>query len=255
VTLPAAFWARPFAHRGLTDRAAGVIENSRAAVAAAVAAGYGIELDLQLSADGQAMMFHDATLDRLTGETGPVHDRTADALRRITLSGGGEGETIPRFDEVLALVAGRVSLLVELKDQSGPPGAVPPAHPPHPGDRPAHRNRQLAEAAAAALVGYQGPVAVMSFAPELVAAFGACAPKRHRGLTTGAASGSRLAETAAAVGAVFLSHDVRDLDNPAVRAVQAAGLPVFCWTVRSPAAEARARRLAQQITFEGYRPA
>ena len=114
--LDPAFLTTPIAHRGLHDRAAGVIENSRAAVSAAVEAGYGIEIDLQLSADGEAMVFHDDELFRLTGESGPVRDRTAAALGAIELEGGGE--TIPTLAEILALVAGRAPLLIEAKDQS-----------------------------------------------------------------------------------------------------------------------------------------
>ena len=75
------FTLLPIAHRGLHDAGSGVIENSLSALAAAAAAGYGIELDVQLSADGEAMVFHDYALDRLTAETGPVRARTAAALR------------------------------------------------------------------------------------------------------------------------------------------------------------------------------
>ncbi|MEO1613683.1 MAG: glycerophosphodiester phosphodiesterase family protein, partial [Pseudomonadota bacterium] len=114
--LDPAFLTAPIAHRGLHDRAAGVIENSRAAVAAAVEAGYGIEIDLQLSADGEAMVFHDDELTRLTAERGPVRDRTAIELRRIDLDGGDEG--IPTLAEILDIVRGAVPLLIEAKDQS-----------------------------------------------------------------------------------------------------------------------------------------
>jgi len=79
MSLDPAFLARPLAHRGYHDRAAGRVENSRAAFEAAVAAGYGIECDLQLSSDGVPMVFHDYALHRLTGETGPVAQRTAAA--------------------------------------------------------------------------------------------------------------------------------------------------------------------------------
>ena len=113
--LPAAFLERPIAHRAL--HGPGRPENSRAAIRAAVAAGYGIEIDVQPSADGVAMVFHDADLDRLTGTAGPIRGRTAADLARLPLHGGDEG--IPTLAEVLALVAGRVPLLVEIKDQDG----------------------------------------------------------------------------------------------------------------------------------------
>lgn len=115
--LPPRFTDRPFAHRGLHDARAGRIENSRAAVAAAVEAGFGIEIDVQGSADGEAMVFHDDTLDRLTAMRGPVRGRSAAELRAIALSDGGG--SIPTLSEILDIVAGRAPLLVEIKDQGG----------------------------------------------------------------------------------------------------------------------------------------
>ena len=120
MTLPAAFQTRPIAHRALHDRSDGRPENSRAAIRAAIARGYGIEIDLQLSADGQAMVFHDYALDRLTSARGAIRDRTAEALGAIALTGGDEG--IPTLAEVLAITAGQVPLLVEIKDQDGAMG-------------------------------------------------------------------------------------------------------------------------------------
>ena len=111
------FLSTPLAHRALHDVRDGRPENSLAAIRAAMARGYGIEIDLQLSRDGQAMVFHDDRLDRLTGAVGPVRQKTAAELAGTVLSGGKEG--VPRFAEVLALVAGQVPLLVEIKDQDG----------------------------------------------------------------------------------------------------------------------------------------
>ena len=93
VTLPDTFLKLPIAHRALHDRAQGRIENSAQAVKAAVAAGYGIEVDLQLSSDGVPMVFHDEALDRLTEESGPIITRTAADLGRIRLK--GSADTIP----------------------------------------------------------------------------------------------------------------------------------------------------------------
>jgi glycerophosphoryl diester phosphodiesterase len=112
--LPPGFLARPVAHRAL--HAPGRAENSLAAVAAAVTAGYGIEIDVQLTSDGRAVVFHDETLDRLTAQTGLVRDRHSRELAAIPLPGGG---TIPLLREVLAAVAGRVPLMIEIKDQDG----------------------------------------------------------------------------------------------------------------------------------------
>ena len=249
--LPAAFTAVALAHRALHDRAAGRPENSAAAVAAAVTAGYGIEIDLQGSADGAAMVFHDDTLERLTGATGPVRARTAAELETLRLCGTDEG--IPRLEMVLEIVGGRVPLLLELKDQSG---------------RMAGSDGVLEAAVARALRGYGGPVAAMSFNPDVVAALAAAAPALPRGLVTQGWAGTEAAAMPEArrahlraiadferVGAGFVSHHHRDLDRPALQALRAAGVPVLCWTVRSPAEEAAARRGADGITFEGYLPA
>ena len=247
--LPDAFLGAPLAHRALHDVAAGRPENSREAIEAACAAGYGIEIDLQLSRDGQAMVFHDYDLKRLTGQPGPIRQRDAAELQAITLSGGATG--IPTFAEVLDLVAGRVPLLIEIKDQDGAMG-------PNVGP--------LEQAVAAALAGYDGPAAVMSFNPHSVAALAIAAPDVPRGLTTcaysaedwpllPAATRDRLAPIPdfARVEAGFISHHATDLDRPRVRAIRAQGFPVLCWTIRSPEAEAEARRFADNVTFEHYR--
>lgn len=246
--LPEVFLHAPIAHRAYHDRSAGRVENSRSAVRAAVAAGYGIEVDVQLSADGMAMVFHDDELDRLTGERGPVSARTAAELGKIELTGGGEG--IPTLAQVLEIVAGRVALLIEIKDQTRVMGPGVGA---------------LERAVADALKGYGGPVAVMSFNPHSVAAMAEIAPDLPRGLTTYGfddvearalpeAHRARLAAIAdfEAVGACFISHDARDLARPRVAELKARGVPVLCWTIRSPEAETKAREVANNVTFEGY---
>ena len=116
MTLPPAFLTQPLAHRGLHDLARGVAENSRAAIRLAIDHGYGIEIDIQGSADGEAMVFHDYELKRLTGAKGFVRERTAAELQKLTLSGGGEPP--PTLAEMLDIVAGRAPLLIEIKDQS-----------------------------------------------------------------------------------------------------------------------------------------
>jgi glycerophosphoryl diester phosphodiesterase len=247
--LPAAFLRAPIAHRGLHHRPDGIIENSRAAAEAAIAAGYGIELDVQRSADGEAMVFHDDQMPRLTGQPGLVSDYRAAALGRIGLK--DSTETIPTLAEFLDLVAGRVPLLIEIKDQDGALG--PDVGP-------------LESRVAELLAGYTGEVAMMSFNPHSVAAFAVAAPDRPRGLTTcdfdeadWSLPDYRRAELAALqdvgrVGAAFVSHDRRDLANPAVARLKARGMPILCWTVRSVAEEAAARLVADNITFEGYHP-
>lgn len=250
MTLPDAFLARPIAHRALHDRAAGRPENSRAAVRAAIERGYGIEIDLQLSADGVPMVFHDADLPRLTGEEGPLAARTAEALGRLTLRGGEEG--IPTFAEVLAIVDGRVPLLVEVKDQTRALGPV---------------DGRLEAAVAEAVRGYRGPLALMSFNPHAVIALRDLAPAVPRGITTcaydpadrewapaGPARLDRLRGIADydEAGACFISHEAGDLGRPRVAELKAAGATVLSWTIRSPGQEAQARRRSDNVTFEGY---
>ena len=196
-------------------------------------------------------MFHDTEMPRLTGAPGLVHDYTAAALGRIVLA--GSAETIPTLAEFLALVAGRAPLLIEIKDQDGALG--PEVGP-------------LEARVAALIAGYDGPVALMSFNPHSVAALAAVAPDRPRGLTSAGPDDAtyralpdyRRAELAALVdaertGAAFVSHDHHDLANPAVARLKAEGLPILTWTIRSPAEEAAARRVADNITFEDYKPA
>ena len=245
------FLRLPIAHRALHDAVAGRPENSRAAVIAAIQAGYGIEIDVQPSAEGRAIVFHDATLDRLTTETGPVYGRPARALARIRLR--DSTETIPTLAEILTLVAGRVPLLIEIKDQDGALGPAIGA---------------LEAAVAADLEGYAGPVAVMSFNPHSVARMAKLSPDLPRGLTTCAfepddwpsVPKDRLAELAEIpdynrVGACFVSHEGKDLGRPRIAALRSAGAAILCWTIRSVTDETDVRRVAQGITFEGYRPA
>lgn len=246
--LPAAFLKAPIAHRALHDVAAGRPENSRAAVRAAAAAGYGIEIDLQLSRDGVAMVFHDETLERLTAREGWLCDLTAAELAATPLKGGDEG--VPTFAEILALVAGQVPLLVELKDQTL---------------RMAETDGRLEAATVAALAGYDGPVALMSFNPHCLAHLARLAPHLPRGITTSAYDPDDWAPLPVEVcdrlrpipdydrvEASFISHEAADLSRPRVAELKVAGADVLCWTIRSAEAEAAARRVAQNVTFEGY---
>ncbi len=248
--LPDPFLTVPLAHRALHDAAAGRPENSRAAIRAAIVAGYGIEIDLQLSRDGCAIVFHDETLDRLTAATGPVNQRAARELQTTALA--GSDETIPTFRQVLRLVAGRVPLLVELKDQNGALGPT---------------DGILEHAVAVDLQDYRGPVALMSFNPDMVASLATLAPEWPRGIVTcayGRADWPLVPEARRAAlrdivdydraGACFVSHEADDLGAPPVARVRARGGDVLAWTIRSPAEEARARALAGNITFEGYLP-
>ncbi|WP_415922186.1 glycerophosphodiester phosphodiesterase family protein [Tateyamaria sp. SN6-1] len=247
MTLPAAFLDAPIAHRALHDVTDGRPENSRAAIRAAMKHGYGIEIDLQLSVDGAAMVFHDYSLDRLAEGTGPITVQTAAQLSSIPLRGSDEG--IPTLPEVLRLVGGTVPLLIELKDQDG---AMGPAGGP------------LEVAVTHALEGYDGPVALMSFNPHSIARMAELCPDVPRGLVTSAYDpdqwplSAEICETLRGipdydrVGASFISHEVADLDRPRVAELKSQGARILCWTVKSPEVEAQARKVAENVTFEGY---
>jgi len=248
VPLPEAFLKAPIAHRAYHDVARGRPENSRAAIRAAIAAGYAIEIDLQLSRDGVPMVFHDETLERLTPRDGWLRDHTADELATIPLTGGDE--TIPSLTEVLALVSGRAPLLIELKDQTL---------------RMAETDGRLEAATAELLAAYQGPVAVMSFNPHCIARMAALAPSLPRGLTTSAYDPEDWHPLAPDICdrlrpipdydrtlSSFISHEHSDLARPRVAELAAQGAAILCWTIKSPQAEAAARRIAQNVTFEQY---
>ena len=246
--LPPAFLTTPIAHRALHDVTQGRPENSRAAITAAIAAGYAIEIDLQLSRDGVPMVFHDETLERLTPRDGWLSDLSAADLASIPLKGGDEG--IPTLSDVLTLVAGRVPLLIELKDQTL---------------RMAETDGRLEQATAALLAPYQGPVAVMSFNPHCIARMAALAPSLPRGLTTSAYDPADWHPLAPEIcdrlrpipdydrtQSSFISHEHTDLARPRVTELAKQGAAILCWTIKSPEAEAKARRIAQNITFEQY---
>ena len=140
--------ARPIAHRGLHDKAKGVLENTEAAFAAAIAHDYAIECDLQLSRDGEAMVFHDDTLDRLTEATGPVSARSARELKKVAFKNADA--KMQTLGEMLAQVAGRATLVIEIKSHWD-------------GDN------RLADRALSVLEAYEGPYALMSFDPDIIA--------------------------------------------------------------------------------------
>src|SRR3954470_16981006 len=153
--------ARPVAHRGLHDAAAGVIENTASAFAAAIAGNFGIETDLQISSDGEAMVHHDFALGRLTLGSRQLAAMTAAGLREVPFK--DTTDRIMTLGELCDLVAGRTPLLIELKSRFD-------------GDR------RLAARAAAVLKSYPGPAAVMSFDPGPIGALRETAANLPRGI-------------------------------------------------------------------------
>src|SRR5262245_27678090 len=244
--MPGLDWliVRPVAHRGLHDAEKGIIENTPSAFAAAVADRYGIECDLQLSADGEAMVYHDDTLGRLTDGDGRLDAMTAAALKRLAFK--GSADRMITLGELCDFVAGRVALLIEMKGRFD-------------GDR------RLVARVAKVLSGYRGPAAAMSFDADAVAGLRASAPSLPRGL----AAPSRLlrprrspvkdalTELGHALHAhpQFIAYSVTDL--PAALPMIARkflGLPLLAWTVRSAQERDTSQRYADQMIFEGFRP-
>jgi glycerophosphoryl diester phosphodiesterase len=229
----AAITKLPYAHRGL--HGGGRVENSRAAFEAAIAAGHGIELDVQASADGEAFVIHDYELDRLTGSSGAVAARSAVELRAIGLA--GTGEMLAGLTDTMRFIAGRVPVLIELK-------------------APGRHVGRLCLAVHRALEGYRGPVGVMSFNPEVGRWFARHALRLARGLVV------TEAEKKGARGRIerhlalwrskpdFLAYDIRDLPSRFAAAQRRRGVPVLTWTVRSEAQRAKAAANADQIIYE-----
>lgn len=229
-----------YAHRGL--HGAGIAENSPAGFAAAVAAGLGIECDVRRTADGRAVVFHDADLQRLAGREGRIDQLTVGEVTQIPLTVGGE--PIPTLRDVLDLVACRVPLLLEVKSErvDGAGG---------------HAIDRLCRAVRRDLEGYRGPVAVMSFDPRVGAWFAAKAPQVLRGLVV-TEEGSRTLSGRIKrhlslwhARAQFLAYDVRDLPSNFALSQQKRGLPLLTWTVSSPALRQRAADYAAAPIAEG----
>ena len=243
------FWLkRPIAHRGLHDAAKGIVENSVSAVRAAMGKGLAVEVDLQCAANHMPIVFHDATLDRLTSDTGPVAARDPEALTTIPLRNSADG--ILSLPALLTLVNGHVPLILEVKSTWTRDGAF---------------ESNIAKM----LASYRGPVAVMSFDPYSLAAFREAAPLLPRGLIAERfdepshwpqlSLRQRLAMrnllTAAIARPNFIAYDIRAL--PALApgiARDVFRLPLLTWTVRTKEQRERALRYADAMIFEGIAP-
>jgi glycerophosphoryl diester phosphodiesterase len=240
--------ARPIAHRGLHDASLGVIENTAPAFSAAIDGRYAIECDLQISADGEAMVHHDDVLGRLTEGSGRLGDLTADALRAVPFK--QTSGRILRLGDLCELVDGRVPLIVELKSRFD-------------GD---HR---LPKRAAEVLASYKGPAALMSFDPAMIETVRALSPSLPRGIVaerhyTHPEWDRLLAGQKRSLAYLlhvprtrphFVAYHVKDLPAPGPWIARTMfGLPLLTWTVRTEDDRLRALRWADQMIFEGWRP-
>ncbi len=238
-------WERLFepaiAHRGLWSPD-GPPENSLGAFQAACAAGYGIELDVQLSADGEAMVFHDDDLERMTGVPGRLSDRTTAELADLRLK--GTDERIPTLPETLALVGRRAMVHIELKT---PYGHVGPLE---------QRTHEI-------IIDHAGPVCVIGFNPYSHAWFAERFPGVMRGLDSYSykraphlseeqrKSFARLEHVAIAK-PHFLALGLDMLPSQQASGFRVEGLPIVAWTVRDPAQWEAIRDGCDNLIFEGF---
>lgn len=231
----------PIAHRGLWDHN-GAPENTLGAFQAACAAGYGIELDVQLSADGEAMVFHDATLERLTAAEGRLADHRAEELRQLKVC--GSDETIPTLAEALTLVGHRALVLIELKTPFGDVGPL---------------EKRVSEI----LIDHNGPTGVIGFNPYSHAWFAAHHPQILRGLDsysyrdneTMAREQRKAYAMLEHVGLAkphFLALGMDILASAPAAKLRKGGMPVIAWTVRGLDEQAQAKLHADNIIFEGF---
>jgi glycerophosphoryl diester phosphodiesterase len=250
MSTPSWLVAKPIAHRGLHNKTNGVIENTLSAAEAAIAHGFPIELDVQLTADNEAIVFHDFEFDRLTGETGFVGERNLSALTGVGISGAMGGDKIPSFKDYLAQIAGRTPLVIEIKSKFN-------------GDM------RLTKRVIEILKDYSGPFVVKSFDPEIVAYLRQNAPGITRGFIGELEYASkadsfltpekkhRMANLLdfAEMQPQFLSWRVKDLPCASTHLSKLLGnLPVMTWTVRNPEDRAKAEKHADQMVFEGFMP-
>jgi glycerophosphoryl diester phosphodiesterase len=240
--------AQPVAHRGLHDAASGVIENTASAFSAAIDNGFAIETDIQVSSDGEAMVHHDFKLGRLTLGSRLLAAMSASGLQEVPFK--ASADRIMTLGALCDLVAGRVPLLIEIKSRFD-------------------GNLRLVRRAAEVLKSYAGPAALMSFDPGPIAELRRIAPglprgivaERHydhpewRELNQRQKRSLAFLLHAGQTRPHFVAYHVKDLPSPGPWiARNICGMPLLAWTVRNDADRACARRFADQMIFEGFRP-
>jgi glycerophosphoryl diester phosphodiesterase len=242
---------RPIAHRGLHDKAGGVIENTLASAEAAIAGRFSVECDIQLSADGEAIVFHDETLDRLTAASGPVWSRSAAEIATIRIEGSGESP--PTFAALLGKVTGRTPIICELKSRFDGDWRI--------GDR-----------ASALAADYDGPLAFKTFDHDLAAYLSLRRPQMRPprgGCPIGILAQASYDDPSWAFLSAeqkrdwsdfghydrarpdFLSWNVDDLPHKIQFLMkELTGAPIMAWTVRTAEQREAARKWADQIVFD-----
>ncbi len=234
---------RPIAHRGLHNEASGVIENTSSAFARAIGHGYAIECDVQLTGDREAVVFHDKTLDHLTEGAGLLTRHTTAQLKSVRFKKGSD--TIQTLPELLDQVSGQVPLIVEIKSHWD-------------------SNPELTLRIIECTKDYSGPLALMSFDPDVLTVLNNSASHLTRGIVADRVHDStlslqrrhdlRLFAHLATTRPHFVSYDFTGLPFQPVQQIRAQGFPVITWTIKSSEDATRARRYSDQITFENYLP-
>ena len=226
---------RPIAHRGLHNAELGIFENTLSAAGEAIRHHYSIEVDLQPTADFVPMVFHDYDLERMTGDPREIRQTVHEELKSIRIHDSEDG--IPSLQDLLALVNGKVGLVLELKGKVG-------------------EGTAFVSSVVDALKDYGGPVAVMSFHHHIIEGFRDLGPNLTLGLT--AQGGDKnygvnkmIAEK---TDVDFVSYELENLDNKFLSEFRKSGKPVISWTVKSQDDAAYSAKFADQPTFEGFLP-
>ncbi len=242
MTAPAWLTSVPIAHRGLHDESGARPENSLAAFAHAVSENVPFEFDVQLSRDGVPVVLHDADVGRVTCGAGFVSELDWAQLRRLRI--GESGEPVPRLDDVLEAVGGKVPMVVDVRRWGF------------------DRSSALERAVADRLRGYRGAAVVQSFDPFAVRRFRRLLPDRAVGQASGSLPSAgplkamlgRMMLTNAIVRPDFLAYELAGLPDPFVTFWRGPRRPVLAYTVHSPAEAERAARVADGYYFSGFIP-
>lgn len=247
----ALFRAHPFAHRGLHNFQAGIIENSLPAIKTACMHGYGVEIDVRLSRDNVVFVFHDYSLERLTSHTGIFNKFDAATLSKFSLK-GSHGATIITLQEVLSTINGTAPLLIELK--------------PH-DEQLTGTDGRLERSIARIIRKYSGPVALMSFNIDHIKTVQSLLTHVSCGLIGPPCSYYHTPSKMPAhnihdyhpddlekMNIDFINYNHQALDSPIIRSAKKRNIPVLCWTIRNEKQQKKALEITDNIIFENYMP-
>ncbi len=241
---------RPFAHRGLHD--CGVIleekvpENSIKSFELAIKNGFSIEMDLQVTGDLGIMVFHDCCLERLTLTKGLITEKSSEFLKTVYLP---NNETIPSLEKVLDYINGRVPLILEIKSSK----------------KLKENKEKFCKSLLKKITHYKGEIGLMSFDIEIIQILKKLNSKKKVsfGLTTDFSTTENKYENSANtklqkkiidLDLDFISQNWKGIKNKRINYIRDHGLVILCWTVKSKKVESSLESLADNITFEGYKP-